>query len=408
MIPSLSYWLVGFRVLSTDAEHAAPLLELCRRRGLPYEDFQNREGGGISLRLRLPAAGTLQRLCATSGIPLMTEGSGGLPGLLRRLLGRPGLVVGGVLGLLLFLSSQSVFWDIRISGNTAVSDYTVRQSLAACGLEVGTPIRGFEADVIENNVLLLNDRLAWLSVNRKGTVAYVEVREAVKPPETQPDTPRDVVAAEGGVIEYVELESGNVRVKAGQTVGKGDVLVSGIYDSTQLGVRLESAKARVFARTTRVFSVQIPLSYEQKNYLPGTDAGNGRLLYEKSLIFFGNHIKFSKKTGNIDEFCDTIETERSWGLTGEVGFPISTRTVWYLPYEITAATRTYAEAEELAYLELARYIAALPGGATLIGKTVTVHRGESALTLICTLTAIEDIAAERPIEVEEESNPTPK
>ena len=121
MIPSLSYWLVGFRVLSTDAEHAAPLLELCRRRGLPYEDFQNREGGGISLRLRLPAAGTLQRLCAMSGIPLMTEESGGLPGLLRRLLGRPGLVVGGVLGLLLFLSSQSVFWDIRISGNTTVS-----------------------------------------------------------------------------------------------------------------------------------------------------------------------------------------------------------------------------------------------------------------------------------------------
>ena len=94
-----------------------------------------------------------------------------------------------------------------------------------------------------------------------------------------------------------------------------------------------------------------------------------------------------------------MEDEKSWGLVDGVGFPIATRTVRYLPYEITTATRTYAEAEELAYLELARYIASLPGGAALIGKTVTVRHGEDSLTLTCTLTAIEDIATERPIQV---------
>ena len=95
-----------------------------------------------------------------------------------------------------------------------------------------------------------------------------------------------------------------------------------------------------------------------------------------------------------------MEDERSWGLVSGVGFPISTRTLWYLPYEMTTATRTYAEAEELAYFELARYIAGLPGGATLTGKTVTVTRGKDFLLLSCTLTAIEDIATQRVIEVE--------
>ena len=95
-----------------------------------------------------------------------------------------------------------------------------------------------------------------------------------------------------------------------------------------------------------------------------------------------------------------MEDEKPWSLIGGVGFPISTRTVWYLPYETVTATRTYPEAEELAYFELARYIASLPGGATLLHKEVTVTHGEDALTLTCTLTAIEDIAAERIIEVE--------
>ena len=394
MIPSLSYLILGYRTLSTDEDHAARLLEVCRRRGIAYEDFQGLPDGGISLRFSLRAARLLESLCGEYGIPVRRLGEGGIPLFLRRLSSRLGLVVGGILGIALFLSSQSVFWDIRISGNEAVSDHAVRQSLAACGLTVGTSIRGFEADATENRVLLYDRRLAWLSVNRKGTVAYVEVREAVKHPEITPDTPRDMVAAEGGVIEYIELESGNVRVKAGQTVGKGDILVSGIYDSTQLGVRVESAKARVFARTTRVFSVQIPLSYEEKRYRAPLDP-------EKSIIFFGRHIKFSNKCGNSDGFCDIMEDEKPWSLIGGVGFPISTRTVWYLPYETVTATRTYLEAEELAYLELARYIAALPGGATLLGKDVTVTHGEDSLTLTCTLTAIEDIAAERPIQVED-------
>ena len=95
-----------------------------------------------------------------------------------------------------------------------------------------------------------------------------------------------------------------------------------------------------------------------------------------------------------------MEDEKSWGLVDGVGFPISTRTLWYLPYETVTATRTYAEAEELAYFELARYIAAIPGGATLTGKTVTVTRGADFLLLTCTVTAIEDIATERVIEVE--------
>ncbi len=402
MIPSLPYLLMGYRTLSTDENHAARLLEVCRRYRLTYEDIQNREDGGISLRLCLPTARALRDVCAEYGIPLTLLGEGGLPLLLRRLSRRLGLLLGAFLGVVLYLLAQSVFWDIRVSGNQNVSDRAVRESLAACGLTVGTPIRGFEADVTENNVLLYDRRLAWLSVNRKGTVAYVEVREAVKPPEQKPDSPRDLVASRGGVIEYIELESGNVRVRAGQTVSAGQVLVSGLYDSTQVGVRIESARARVLARTAREFSVTVPLSYEQKTYLTASQGANGGICHEKSVIFFGRHIKFSNKCGNPGEFCDIMEDEKSWGLAEGVGFPISTRTVWHLPYEITTATRTYAEAEELAYFELAKYIAAIPGG-TLLGKSVTVTHGEDSLTLSCRLTLIEDIAAERIIEVEDPS-----
>ena len=401
MIPTMHYLILGYRRVSTDAPHAAALLELCRRHQMIYEDFRHTPDGGISLRFPLPTARRLARLCGAEVLPLIPCEEGGLPILLSRLTRRAGLLVGLMLAILVLIFAQGVVWDIRISGNQAVSDRAIEASLEACGFGIGRSWSGFEADKTENDVLLLDDRLAWISINRKGTVAYVEVREKAPRPDKEDESPCDVVAAEGGIIQRVELEAGNVLVTAGQVVGKGDLLVSGIFDSAWLGFRLTAAKAKVYARTTRVLTVTIPLTYEQKSYVT---EGDGEIRREKSVIFFKKTIKFSKKTGNEGVFCDTIEGESSWSLLSEVGFPIRTRTVWYLPYTVTTATRTYEEAEELAYLELARAIAALPGGAELLSKTITVHHGEEALTLTCTLTCIEDIGTKRPILVAEQTH----
>lgn len=401
MIPSFHYLLTGYRTLATDGDHAARLLELCRRHNLIYEDFRHTEDGGISLRFPLPAARRAVELCGACGIPLTVAGEGGLPRLLTRILRRAGLAAGLILGLLLMHAANGVVWDIRISGNETVSDRAIEETLASCGFSVGTSLRGFEADRMENDVLMADHRLAWISINRKGTVAYVEVRERTPRPAEEPNSPCDIIAAADGIIERVELEEGNVRVTAGQAVGKGEILVSGLYDSMTMGIRITAAKARVFARTTRVLTVEIPYAYQQKVYETPLDDPNEAVGREKCLIFFGNHIKFSKKTGNAEGFCDTIENEQSWGPVKGVGFPISTRTVWYIPYRMTTATRTPAEAEELARFELARQIAALPGGAELISKSISVQPGEEALTLTCILTCIEDIGAVRPIQVAE-------
>lgn len=400
MRPTLYAYVVGYRILSTDACHAAALLELCRCESLPYNAFSYTEDGSVRLCFTLYTARVVEMAAAEWGIPLAVCKTGGTTALLRRLISRPGLVVGAVLGLLLLTAASRVVWDIRITGNETVSDRAIEETLASCGFGVGSSFKGFRADVLENQVLLADDRLAWISINRRGTVAHVEVRETVRTPTAKPDEPADIVAATGGIIERVELSSGNVRVYAGQVVGEGDVLVSGLYNSDREGIRFTRAEAQVYARTVRDIVVSIPLSYEQNVYVTdedGTLEGVGR---EKSVIFFGKEIKFSKKTGNEVVFCDTIESEKIISPIDDVGFPLSVRTTWYLPYTVTTKTRTLAEAEELAYLELSRHIAALPGGAEILQKTVTTHRTDDAFMLVCRLTAVEDIGRSRPIEVE--------
>ena len=305
--------------------------------------------------------------------------------------------VGLLLGLCLLVASSQIVWDVRITGNVTVSSGDIERSLAACGFGVGTPLRGFRADVTENRVLMMDDRLAWISINRRGTVAYVQVREAACAPEDdgQNAVASNVVASRPGRIERVELVRGLVVVGKGDTVDEGDLLVSGLYDSNVYGYRWTHAEARVYARTVREFHITVPLTYEQKVYQTNEKAVSRDVF----LKFFSKIIKFSKSTGNEGVLCDTIESERSMGIFSEVGFPLSVRTVWYLPYTVTEATRSPAEAEELAYFELAREIASIPGGVELLQKTVTTHLGESEFRLDCTVVCIEDIGTTRPIDI---------
>ncbi len=398
MLP-LYYYLTGYQTWEVDADHAAELLELCRRGSWVYSSFRHLPDGGISLTFPRSTARAVQDAAEHSAVPLSAAASGGLPNALSRLVRRPGWILGCILGLLLYIAGTQVIWDIRIEGNTTISDRSIEDTLASCGLTVGSSLRNFRADRLENQVLLADDRLSWISVNRRGTVAYVELREAAHTPPPISDKPADLVASIGGVIERVELDEGNVRVSAGQAVSAGDVLVSGIYDSQVEGIRLTRASARIYARVVREMTVQIPLSFEKKKYLLGGADGIASFYQEKHLIFFKKSVKFTKKTGHNADVCDIIENEHDLGFVPGVGFPISVRTVWYLPYEWTIATRTYEEAEELAYLELARQISAIPGGAELLSKTISINRTPDALVLHCTLTCVEDIGTVREIEI---------
>lgn len=99
--------------------------------------------------------------------------------------------------------------------------------------------------------------------------------------------------------------------------------------------------------------------------------------------------------------CDTIKETVSRGLPDAwipsrndgttVGFPIATETIWALPYTMVTATRTPAEAEKLAYIELNRRINAL-ADVILLRKNITATLTDTGYHLQCTVICIENVA----------------
>ncbi len=387
-----AYWLLGYAVVRLSREHAEHVLNLCMQGGIVYLD-----GGSDKAHMRLCLrSGHARKLCcmmAQAEVPFAVERRGGLPMILRRLLGRPGLLLGGACALALIILSECFVFDIRVTGNTTLTSAEVKALLAEQGLAPGAFIPALNTDRLENRVMLSTDKIGWLSVNLRGNVANVELVEQRLPNPKPVLRPAHIVAAHSGEIMTVELYRGNVLVRAGQQVGKGDLLIAGVYDSAATGFRFTRAAGKVMARTVHSFRVEIPYEYEKKEY-------TGEVFEKKSLIFFAFPIKVFESTGNCGGDCDIIYIVENCSPVADVDLPLSLHTERYLPYTIKTAYRDPEAALVLAHRQLSEQIAQVLQDGELLEKRIYTEIGESGIVLRAEVTCIADIAAVQEFELD--------
>ena len=393
---NFSYWLLGYAVVRVPREHAERALNLCMRGGIVSLDGGS-DGELLRLCLRTGQARRFCRALESADVPHAAERRGGLPQLILRLCRRPGLVLGALCALALIVASECFVFDIRVTGNTTLTEREVKQLLAEQGFAPGTFLPGLDTDALENRVMLSTDKIAWLSVNLRGNVASVELVEQRVPAPAQVLRPAHIVAARSGEVVSVELYRGNVLVMAGQQVKKGEILIAGVYDSAVTGFRFTRAAGQVKARTVYEFSVDIPYEYEKKVY-------TGEFFEKKSLIFFSFPIKVFENTGNCGTLYDIIYIVDNCSPVAGADLPLTVYTERYLPYTVERGTRSPEAALTLAYRELAEQIREALGDGEILQKHIYTEIGESGVVLRAEVTCIANIAAVQEFEIDVKDN----
>ena len=394
---SIALFLRGSCTVSVLSIHRTAAMNLCMQMGLQYTNFVWCEDGSIQFSCDVSSARRFLAACRAQDIEAEIVAHRGFPRLLMRLKKRAGLVVGAALALTLIILSGLFVWDVQVSGNENLTEGEVIEELRACGFGVGSYLPSLRVREIENRVLMASERIGWLSINTEGTVARVQVIEHILGISGGEDAssskkPANLVAIRDGQIEYLELYRGNVVVTAGQAVKKGELLVSGLYDSQTGSFRYTRAAGRVMARTERTFEVEIPLLYEEKVY-------EESYLQEMEFSFFNFSHKFFKNSGNSGVLCDIIKYNSNLGRLGRNRLPVSLSRTEVHPYHLEGRGRSAEEALELCYAELAKELASLSGEVQLLQKEIVTEVGEKSVTLVCTLICIENIALVQEFEI---------
>lgn len=384
-------FLFGYKRITADLQNAAKILNICGFYGISYRN-QNYESDKIVLECSLLGTVRLLRLCKKNNIPIVSVTSHGLPHLVFSYRHRYGILLGTLIAAVLVYLSGRFLWDVRIDGEVRLSEKQVIEELRACGLYVGMPLKKIDADVIQNRVMIYSDDVSWISINLSGTVAHVEIRESEKIPEQKEIYgAANLVATNDGEIVSFEEVKGQISVKIGDYVREGDLLVSGIRDSTTLGFTYTAADGKVFAKVKDNFEVSVPLEYERKEYFE-------RTYCEKYLVFFNKEIKIYSNIRKMAESCDIIDTVEYANFFSLGELPFGIRTVEYLPYEYETAKMSEDEAIDLAFYKL-RLIEEEKGVCDILSKKLVGEFEGGAYVLRCETTSLKNIARQVEIEI---------
>ena len=385
-------FLLGYKRLCVPREELESFLNLCIREQISYHSVAAEEAEAY-LCVPFFTASRLIKRAEVLGLSVKVALSGGVPALIVKHRGRLGLLMGALLGVLLIALSGTVVWDVRVDGERRLTEEEVIYTLEQCGLSLGVRKSSLDIDVIENRVLILSDDISWISINMRGTVANVEIRELVPRPKPEEENGTvNLVAERGGVITRLEDIRGNIAVNVGDSVSEGQLLVGGIYGDEETGIKYTAAKGRVYAECEDSFSVEIPRKYERKIY-------TGRVKCEKYLIFFKNETKIFSNCGNLYTSYDKIDTVEYFPSPGGDDLPVGIRTVKYMEYVSEEATRSDSELSALAEYRMSLTLSRELSDADLLRKYSQFTLGDDGYTLLCRVVCVKDIAKRKIVEV---------
>lgn len=387
---SISRFLFGACILRVPEENKEKVFGTLLFHGIPFAKTRE-QNGEYSLCLTRRGFKRYKEICGglIYGESVQSIGVGALFSRYRL---RFGMFAGMVFFLLCVCLSSLFVWDINVTGNVNVTEDEILSRLDAYGFHIGTFKSSADTKNICDRIVLEAGNLSFMSVNLRGTVATVVVRErdSTEPPN-EDSSPSNLVAAYDAQIERVEVFGGVCEVSALQTVKKGTLLISGIIDSNALGCRLVRARGNVYGRTTLFFEATTPLEYAKKTE-------TGEKIEKKSIKFFSKSLNLSKNTIIPYEKYDTIVRERKIFLFGIVELPIFVTVTTYKEYEETPVTLSRNEAYQKALAQINAQAEESLSGADILSKSFSLSEDESSLTLRLEAECVLNIAEEVKIE----------
>lgn len=359
------------------------LLNLCGNHDVLVWDIED-HGDYHTMRMSVAGFFALKPLLKKTGTRAAVLGKYGLPFFVSKMCRRKLFVAGLVCCILFWCLASRFIWDIRIEGNFALTEDVLMDYLEEQGVHTAMKKSALEIETLEQALREDYDLITWTSVQLKGTTLLIHIKENEMPVydnRNKAETERgmDLVAEKEGVVTYIITRSGVPKVACGDSVQKGDILVSGavpVYneDTTVRRYQYVTADADITLCYERNLSLEEEVAYEEKCYtgeeieIPVAGAG------EKEVALRFRKVPY--------DFYDTSEEKKQVQLLDHLYLPLyyGKRTV--REYEIVPKMHTDEEMKTLLQEQWRKIITTLSEkGVQITEKNVTIKKNDKKWVL---------------------------
>ena len=222
------HFLYGYVIIEAQGLSAARFLKRLTDHGIRVSNVRRIDAG--TMRLTIPAKRffDLRKLRKGLGLRIRIVERGGFPFLWKKFFRRPFLWAGSALLFAALCVLSSRIWVIRMEETRLVDPEEITALLKENGIYPGARLSGPVLISAANDLSARIRDAAWIGLDREGVLLKVSVTEAIpESPKKTTRVPSDVIAEKDGVVTAISVMRGQARVKVGDRVKKGDVLISG-------------------------------------------------------------------------------------------------------------------------------------------------------------------------------------
>jgi len=259
---------------------AVYLLNRLTRAGVSV-DWIERDEETVSFYATVREAKAVETVLTEEGLEYEVGGFRGGRMLFRRIFARPFLLFSVVLTLIAVLFFDGFVYDVTIYGNRYVNTSEIMSVLYKNRVDGFASKSELDLPGIKREIVAL-DGISFASVKVVGTRLEVEVKESLPPTLPDPADFVPILSSSSAVVTRVIAESGTPRVRSGDRVEAGTLLIDPIYDFTE-GASPAPARGEVWGMVTHVREILLPAVSVEPIL-------TGERVVSRSVSFFGRDL----------------------------------------------------------------------------------------------------------------------
>lgn len=324
--------LLGYVNITVEGFFVERFINSCFANGIFLWNLEREKSTYLRARVSARDFKKIRKIARNTKCKVKINSKKGLPILINKYKKRKIFLIFIIIVFICIFVLTRFIWNIEIIGNENISKEEIINLLEENEIKIGTPKNKIDEEELINKIRLERNDISWIGMDLVGTNLKVSISESDLAPEIDdPNEVCNIVADKDGEIAKIIVQNGTARVKVGDVVKKGDLLVEGIMEGKYTGIRGVPAKAEIYVKTFFEKEEKAALLQEKE-----TKTGNK----EKKIEIKFNKIKinFNKRLSKFEKY-DTIIKKKKIRFFSN----------YYFPMEIIEKTNLETRTEQVQY-----------------------------------------------------------
>ncbi|MGM0501000.1 MAG: sporulation protein YqfD [Bacillota bacterium] len=399
MLKEINYFLKGYVRLNITGKSAARIINLLMRQQIELWEVRRIEGE-LYTNIKLNDLEQVTEYLEKVNCQFTIIEKSGLPIIIQRAINRKFIAIGIITFIIIMYGLSSFVFFIEIQGNQKLDEKELKQQLADLKVRPGVLKSSLPLEKLAEIITQKNRNIAWANLYFEGTKLVVELVEK-KIIETE-ITPSSLIAKKSGVVTELIVLRGTPKVKEGDTVKQGEVLIS---ENVEIIEQPAAEEEEIISKTEKVKAVGIvkakvwyegygEAAVEEFFFQPtAEESENITLKYKnKEFILTGPQ----KAPYNYFQIKETIKRLPQWR---NIDLPLEIITRKYIKLKRVKTKRTIEQAKKIAKEKAVESILQPLAKEVIIMnsnlKLISNQREKNLLRVKAVLEVEEDIAIRR-------------